>query len=100
VFLLAAGNESRPPIGYLGLGGEVAALSDFVLAGVQIQPLILQNLATYSTMCGLHKLPLVQLQRYSPARWDEEYHRDDRDEMIKTIGMQRSDDEYHRDDRD
>jgi hypothetical protein len=48
VLLLVAGNESWPPIGYLGLGGEVAALSDFVLAGVQIQSLVLQNLAIYN----------------------------------------------------
>jgi hypothetical protein len=40
-------NESRHPIGYLGLGGKVAALSDFVLAGIQIQPFVLQNLAIY-----------------------------------------------------
>jgi hypothetical protein len=36
---------------YLGLGGEVAALSDFVLAGVQIQPFVLQNLAIYNINC-------------------------------------------------
>jgi hypothetical protein len=71
-FLLAAVNESPLPIGYLGLGGEVAALSDFVLAGVQIQPLVLQNLATYSTV-----------------QFGDEYERDDRDEMIKIMQMQR-----------
>jgi hypothetical protein len=51
VLLLVAVNESWTPIGYLGLGGEVAALSDFVLAGVQIQPFVLQNLAIYNINC-------------------------------------------------
>jgi hypothetical protein len=32
-------------------------------------------------------------------RWDDDYHRDDKDEMIKIIRMQRWDDEYHWDDK-